>query len=112
METINFNQFVDTLFKHLENMQDLTKASGIIREVIITQVNDKYLAGGIPAWKASERAKEQGGRTLEDTGRLAASLQVTIEGSKGSTMITLSEADYGKYHEFGASINVTKKYEY
>ena len=80
-----------------------------IQNTVQNIVEDKYLAGGIPAWSQSERAKEDSGMTLQDTGQLAASLVVNVAIQNNEIEIQLNEKYYGIYHEYGAIIPVTQK---
>ena len=64
-----------------------------IREIVRTSVENNFkdngrfgsgmFGGGSEKWKQSNRAKAQGGQTLQDTGQLAASIQVKVEATGG-----------------------------
>ena len=45
-----------------------------IAAVMLSAVEDNFSQQGRPSWKPSQRAIKQGGKTLQDTGRLAASI--------------------------------------
>lgn len=84
-------------------LQDLTP---IMRNIgIFVQASTKrrfteeISPSGTP-WKKSRRAKEQGGQTLSDTGRLRNS--ITFLAGKDSVAIGTS-VPYGKYHQFGTA---------
>ncbi len=63
----------------------------ILRESIRNAIEENFeeegrfgsgiMGGGNTHWEKSERAREQAGMTLQDTGQLAASIAVTVAGS-------------------------------
>lgn len=64
-----------------------------IREIVRTSIEDNFkengrfgkglFGGGSEKWKPSRRAEEQGGKSLQDSGQLAASIQVKVEATGG-----------------------------
>lgn len=59
---------------------------------------DNFAAQGRPQWKASARAQAKGGMTLQDTGRLAAS--ITTHSDDHSAAVG-SNVIYAAIHQFG-----------
>lgn len=78
------------------NLGDLTPH---VSEILVTAIEAVFEAegavGGKPKWEPSERAKEQGGQTLQDSGNLAGSVQGEWD---ASSAFAGSDVPYGKFH--------------
>jgi phage virion morphogenesis protein len=78
---------------------DMTPAMRKIAGIMHDSVEENFAAGGRPKWKPSQRAKEENGQTLQDSGSLAASIvqEYTHESATVGT-----NKQYAKVHQFGA----------
>jgi phage virion morphogenesis protein len=80
---------------------DLSGAMRKIAQTLHTLTEDNFAAEGRPSWNPSQRAQDESGVTLQDTGRLAAS--VTTHHSASHAMIG-SNVAYAAIHQFGGTI--------
>lgn len=89
-----------------------------IREIVRGSIEENFrltgrygnesLGGGSEKWLKSQRAINQSGQTLSDTGQLAASIMVEISQSGGIINIEIgSNKKYAKVHQFGFNETVT-----
>lgn len=75
----------------------MRKIAGALHKI----TEDNFAAQGRPRWKPSERARLAGGVTLQQTGRLAASIST----SHGKDFAVIgSNAVYAAIHQFGGVI--------
>ena len=78
------------------NLGDLTPH---VSEILVAGIEAVFEAegavGGRPKWEPSERALEQGGQTLQDSGNLAGSVQGDWD---ATSAFAGSDVPYGKYH--------------
>lgn len=110
-----------------------------IKEIIRSSVEDNLqnegrfgsgiFGGGTSRWKPSLRAQKQSGKTLQDTGQLAASIQVSVQSTGGlsinedgvlqnngsieikvgSNKTTKTGFNLAQIHNFGAKPKVTER---
>jgi len=57
-------------------------------------------------WTISKRAKQEGGKTLQDTGHLAGSIDFEV---KGNELIVGTNVEYAAIHQFGGKAGRAKK---
>ena len=77
---------------------DLTPAMRKIAATLANVVEDNFAAQGRPTWTPSERAKEDGGMTLQDSGRLASSIATDYD---ATSAVIGSNVAYARIHQFG-----------
>lgn len=82
-------------------LKDLSPVMRQIAGIMHGAVEDNFAAQGRPAWKPSARALKQGGKTLQDTGRLAKS--ITRSHDKTRAMVG-TNVIYAAIHQFGGTI--------
>lgn len=80
---------------------DLSPAMRKIAQALHKVTEDNFAAEGRPRWEPSERAKKEGGVTLQQTGRLAAS--ISTDYSSRDAVIG-SNVVYAAIHQFGGKI--------
>jgi phage virion morphogenesis protein len=80
-------------------ISDMTPAMRRIAGIMHDSVEENFAAGGRPRWPMSHRAKEQGGMTLQDTGRLAGSLS---QQATANEAIVGTNVKYAAVQQFGA----------
>ncbi|WP_052514883.1 phage virion morphogenesis protein [Dethiosulfatarculus sandiegensis] len=82
-----------------------------IGEIVLSQAQDSFREQQSPAgdaWQPSQRALEQGGQTLIDTGQLLASLNNEIEVMPDSVTVGSSKI-YAAIHQFGGDAGAGHK---
>lgn len=79
-------------------MSDLTPIMRGIAGIMHSAVEENFEQEGRPPWPPSRRALRQGGKTLQDTGRLAAS--ITSSYTRDSAIVG-TNVKYGAIHQFG-----------
>jgi len=98
IENDGISQALATLQAKLKNLSPVMRQiAGIMRGA----VEDNFAAQGRPAWKPSGRALKHGGKTLQDTGRLAKSItsrNTATEAIVGTNVV------YAAIHQFGGTI--------
>lgn len=96
--TVDDRQVKELLEKLQKRAGDLSPVMRTISEMMRGAVEDNFEAEGRPKWKKSRRAIEQGGKTLQDTGRLAASItkRATSTSAEVGTNVV-----YAAIHHFG-----------
>lgn len=75
-----------------------------IGEILHDGVMDRFDREQAPdgtAWQKSWRARLQGGKTLQSTGRLRDSIQMVVQ---GSSVKIKTNVKYARVHQFGATI--------
>ena len=88
----------------------------IIKNIIVNSIEENFnqggrfgsgpFGGGETRWRKSKRAIKQAGQTLQDTGRLAASIRVNVKADQGKINIEIgSNLTYAAIHQFGGDIN-------
>jgi phage gpG-like protein len=111
---------IDKLAQHLLNKVDtvdFSPAFGKIKQVVQTSIDRNFseggrfgsekLGGGTEKWLPSKRAKKQSGKTLTDTGQLAASIRVAITQQGKQVVIEVgSNKAYAAIHQFGGVVDV------
>lgn len=84
--------------RRLERAADLRPALRSIAAELLSQTEAAFSAQGRPRWKPSERARKDGGTTLQDSGQLAASITTEV----GAHYATIgSNKPYAAIHQFG-----------
>lgn len=97
-----FTPFLKQLRAKLGDLSPLMREiAGVMRGA----VEDNFRDQGRPEWKASERAKKQGGKTLQDTGRLAASIGKGTRSNKTEAIVGTNVV-YAAVHQFGGSVTI------
>jgi len=111
---------IDTLAAHLLNKVDTVDFSPVFRkiqQVVQTSIDRNFseggrfgsekLGGGTEKWLPSKRAKKQSGKTLTDTGQLAASIRVAVtqQGKQVNIEVGSNKA-YAAIHQFGGVVDV------
>jgi phage gpG-like protein len=105
---------VQKLFSQLNDIfSNLSPVMPEIGEIIVSSVQTNFEVGGrhgtandyggsnsIGTWTPSQRALDQGGQTLLDTGRLAASIVYAIS---GNTLYIGTNVVYAAIHQFGGT---------
>lgn len=77
---------------------DLAPVMRQIAGIMQDAVEENFDQEGRPSWKPSRRAEAQGGRTLQDTGRLAASITSRATGNQA---MVGTNVVYAAIHQFG-----------
>ena len=77
---------------------DLSPAMRKIAGTLAHVVEENFEAEGRPRWEPSERAKNEGGVTLQKSGRLAASIATDYD---ASTVVIGSNVEYARIHQLG-----------
>lgn len=83
------------LAAQLQNRQTLMKK---IADIMHDAVEQNFEQEGRPRWIPSKRATKQGGKTLQDTGQLAASISKYYD---NDTAIVGTNKRYAVIHQFG-----------
>lgn len=87
-----------------DQLEDMTPVMRTLAGTVAAAIEQNFATAGArlgPRWKPSYRAQAQGGQTLQDTGRLAASLsqQVTAHSAVVGTNV-----QYARIHHYGGVI--------
>lgn len=92
----------DTITAALKAIQsrlsDMTPIMRQIAGIMHDAVEENFSQQGRPKWKPSGRSLREGGMTLQDTGRLAASI---TSRSTGNQAIVGTNVVYAAIHQFG-----------
>ncbi len=112
-----FEQIKDSL-THI----DYSPLFGSIREIVRSSIEENFkvggrygdglFGGGTKKWDKSKRALKQGGSVLQDSGQLAASIEIDIIQNADGIFIEIgSNKPYAAAHNFGSkhSVPVTDK---
>jgi len=86
------------MIAHGENMLPLFRD---IAAIMADEVEGNFDAQGRPPWKPSKRAQREGGKTLQDTGQLAASIQEFVTATSAGVG---TNKEYAAIHHFGGDI--------
>ncbi len=90
---------IQNLLKRLaKKSSDLSPTMREIAGIMHDAVEENFEQEGRPPWKPSQRALREGGKTLQDTGRLAAS--ITSRHSASSAEVG-TNVEYAAIHQFG-----------
>ncbi len=81
-----------------KKLNDLTPLMRQIAGIMHDAVEENFAQGGRPKWKPSARALREGGKTLQDTGRLAASITSRATGNQA---MVGTNVVYAAIHQFG-----------
>ena len=84
-----------------EKLKDLSPAMQQVAGIMHSAVEDNFAAQGRPAWKPSKRVLKKGGRTLQDTGRLASSIRPS---HTKTDAIVGTNVIYAAIHQFGGKV--------
>jgi phage virion morphogenesis protein len=79
-------------------LSDMTPIMRQIAGIMQDAVEENFAQQGRPRWKPSARASREGGMTLQDTGRLAASI---TSRSTGNQAVVGTNVVYAAIHQFG-----------
>ena len=74
-----------------------------IAGIMADEVEENFEAEGRPAWPKSKRAAREGGKTLQDSGLLVASIQQFIAWDATSASVSTNRK-YAAIHNFGGEI--------
>lgn len=107
---------VATLIKAFsDKAKDLSPVGPEVTEIALASIDQNFrlggrfgagpLGGGAQKWTPSRRAKEQGGKTLVDTARLASSIQARFA---GNTLTVGTNLIYARIHDEGGTIKPKK----
>jgi phage virion morphogenesis protein len=92
----------DTITAALQAIQsrliDMTPLMRQISGIMLDAVEANFAAEGRPKWRPSRRATGQGGKTLQDTGQLAAS--IVSKYTQNQAMVG-TNVIYAAIHQFG-----------
>ena len=94
------------LIKMRERGQNLSPVMRVIAGIMRAEVKENFEAEGRPKWKQSARAKKEGGKTLQRSGRLAKSI---TSRSDSDSAIVGTNVVYAAAHQFGVDRNVSVK---
>lgn len=87
----------------VQNRQPLMrKIAGIMKDA----VEENFEQEGRPKWKPSKRAMKQGGKTLQDTGQMAASVSEDYDNDSAAVGTNKKQA---AIHQFGGKAGRGKK---
>lgn len=85
----------------------VTDMSPLMRQIANIMHNDavekNFEQEGRPKWKPSKRAQKQGGKTLQDTGQLAASISQQYT---SNSAVVGTNKKYAAIHQFGGTIQI------
>lgn len=101
---VNSAQVQAMLDKVAERAKNMTPLMRQIAATMKDSVEENFATEGVSIgtpWKKSQRAIKQGGKTLQDTGRLAASISAK---STNTEAIVGTNVEYAAIHQFGGSI--------
>lgn len=84
--------------RRLERAADLRPALRAIAAELLSQTEANFKEQGRPRWKPSQRAKDENGTTLQDSGQLAASITTDVG---AHFAIIGSNKPYAAIHQFG-----------
>ena len=84
--------------QRLERVADLRPALRAIANELLSQTEANFKEQGRPRWKPSQRAKDESGTTLQDSGQLAASIDTDVG---AHFAIIGSNEPYAAIHQFG-----------
>lgn len=96
--TVDDKQLQAALQQLESSVRDMTPAMRKIAGTLAKVVEDNFAAEGRPRWQPSQRAASSGGRTLQQTGRLAASI---VTDYNTSSVRIGSNVDYARIHQLG-----------
>lgn len=80
----------------------MRKIAGIMKDA----VEENFEQEGRPKWKPSKRAMKQGGKTLQDTGQMAASVSEDYDNDSAAVGTNKKQA---AIHQFGGKAGKGKK---
>ncbi len=83
-----------------ENSKVWHQIGNILYDDVLNNFDRERTPDGTP-WQKSWRAKLQGGKTLQNTGRLRDSIQLVV---KGNQISVGTNVKYARVHQFGATI--------
>ena len=100
----------DKVLEGGKNLVPLNVAKAVSR-LLENEVKMNFRQGGRPKkWKESIRAKEQGGKTLQDTGTLRNSIKSRVNVRNKELDITVfTNIEYAAIHNYGGTIKVTER---
>lgn len=100
---INDRPVIEALNRLVESCDDLTPAMRAIATALQSQTEENFSAeaGPLGKWPAVKDKKRQGGKILQDTGRLAASVTPFWSASEAGIG---SNAIYAAIHQLGGTI--------
>lgn len=113
------NQLGKQLIQRLSGI-DFAPVAAQIRQVVLTSIDRSFseggrfgpglLGGGGQHWERSQRAMEDDGQTLVDTGLGAASVQVEVLTGNGRIVLKVGGKEYLIYHHVGSEkINLPRR---
>lgn len=90
---------ITRLFSSLQKkLGNLTPVMKQIAGIMHDAVEENFEQQGRPRWKPSKRARREGGKTLQDTGRLAASIKPK---HTANSAVVGTNVVYAAIHQFG-----------
>lgn len=96
-------EMLQDLADRIHNRRPLMqKLAGIMHDA----VEENFKQEGRPQWKPSKRAIRQGGKTLQDTGSLAASISQRYN---NNSVIVGTNKKYAAIHQFGGKAGRGRK---
>jgi phage virion morphogenesis protein len=96
--TVDDKQLQAALAQLASSVLDMTPAMRKIAGTLAMVVEDNFAAEGRPRWQPSQRAASSGGKTLQQTGRLASSIVTDYD---ASSVVIGSNAEYARIHQLG-----------
>lgn len=98
---------VQNLLKNLANrLQDMRPLMKKLAGIMHDAVEENFQQEGRPKWKPSKRAMKQGGKTLQDTGSLAASISTRYN---NNSAVVGTNKKYAAIHQFGGKAGRGRK---
>lgn len=115
----SIEKFKNQILTKLQN-PNFSSLFPVIHSIVRSSIDQNFIVegrfgndlfgGGNQKWKKSKRALKQNGQTLNNTGRLASSIQVNISQNGNSLNIqTGSNLIYAAIHNFGGTINIPSR---
>lgn len=99
-----------------EVKKELTRLAGVVQDrrplmrkiagIMKDAVEENFEQEGRPKWKPSKRAMKQGGKTLQDTGQMAASVSEDYDNDSAAVGTNKKQA---AIHQFGGKAGRGKK---
>ncbi|MEJ5227210.1 phage virion morphogenesis protein [Thermodesulfovibrio sp.] len=96
-------QLLNDLVQKVSDRRPLMKN---LASIMHNAVEENFEQEGRPRWKPSQRVKKQGGKTLQDTGSLAAS--ITTRYDNDSAVVGTNKV-YAAIHQFGGKAGRGRK---
>lgn len=104
--TIDDKEVQKALQSLARKVKDMTPLMRKIAGIMHDAVEENFAQEGRPKWKPSKRAMKQGGKTLQDTGQLAAS--ISQKATSNSALVGTNKK-YAAIHQFGGKAGRGRK---